>query len=127
VSRTVLDAGALIALERNSPDLWAALKLAARSGSDVIVPSAALAQVWRGTASQAQLARALRYCVIASFDRVARPIGELCGRTRTSDVCDAQVAIVAATVGDVLYTSDVRDLRRLVTAYGRRMPAIIHC
>jgi predicted nucleic acid-binding protein len=125
--RTVLDAGALIALERNSPDLWAALKFAARSGNDVIVPSAALAQVWRGVASQAHLARALRYCVIASFDAIARPIGQLCGRTRTSDVCDAQVAIVAGTVGDVLYTSDVKDLRRLITAYGRRRPVIIRC
>lgn len=70
---------------------------------------------------------ALRYCVIASFGAIARPIGELCGRTSTSDVCDAQVAIVAATVGDVLYTSDVKNLRRLITAYGRRMPVIIRC
>jgi hypothetical protein len=45
----VLDAGALIALERNDRSIWAALKLAVSQGSDVIVPSTALAQVWRGT------------------------------------------------------------------------------
>ena len=47
----VLDAGALIALERNDRAIWAALKLVAQ-GSDVIVPSTALAQVWRGTGAQ---------------------------------------------------------------------------
>src|SRR5215472_11402658 len=106
MSGVVLDTGALIALERNNRDMWAALKFAAARSTDVIVPSAALAQVWRGTPRQTRLASALRYCVIASFDALARAVGELCGRTRTADICDAQVALVAATVGDVLYTSD---------------------
>jgi predicted nucleic acid-binding protein len=123
----VLDAGALIALERNDRALWAVLKLAASRSDEVIVPSAALAQVWRGTASQAQLARALQFCVIASFDAVARAVGELCGRARTADICDAQVAIVAARHGDVLYTSDAGDMRRLTHAVGKRRPMIVHC
>jgi hypothetical protein len=103
------------------------MKLAAMKGDDVLVPSTALAQVWRGTPSQAQLSRALRHCVIASFDVLARAVGELCGLTRTSDVCDAQVAIVAASHGDVLYTSDPNDMRRLITAFGRRTPKILRC
>ena len=130
MTRAVLDAGALIALERNDRALWAVLKLAALDASDVLVPSAALAQVWRGTRSQALLSKALRHCVLASFDAVARAVGELCGRTKTADVCDAQVAIVAATLGDVLYTSDPRDMRRLVDAYvapGSRVPLILRC
>jgi predicted nucleic acid-binding protein len=127
VSRIVLDAGALIALERNDRAVWAALKLAASSSSDVIVPSAALAQAWRGTASQALLAKALRHCVIASFDALARAVGELCGRTRTTDICDAQVAIVAVTHCDVLYTSDPADMRRLIAALGATMPVIVRC
>jgi predicted nucleic acid-binding protein len=126
MSRIVLDSGALIALERNDRVVWAALKLAASRNADVLVPSAALAQVWRGTDSQAQLARALRHCVIASFDAVARAVGELCGRTRTVDICDAQVALIAARQGDVLYTSDPSDLRRLLKACGR-VPAIVRC
>jgi predicted nucleic acid-binding protein len=127
VSRIVLDSGALIALERNDRALWAVLKLSALKSTDVLVPSAALAQVWRGGAAQAQLAKALQFCVIASFDAVARAVGELCGRTRTTDICDAQVAIVAAAQGDVLYTSDPRDMYRLIAALGRGMPSIVRC
>ncbi|MBI4600897.1 MAG: twitching motility protein PilT [Planctomycetes bacterium] len=127
MSRIVLDSGALIALERNDRALWAALKLAAFESTDVLVPSTALAQVWRGTPAQARLSKALQHCVIASFDAVARPVGELCGRTRTADICDAHVAIVAATRGDVLYTSDPEDMRRLVTACDRGSPTIVPC
>jgi hypothetical protein len=127
VNRIVLDSGALIALERNDRALWAALKLAALTSTDVLVPSTALAQVWRGAAPQAMLSKALQHCLIASFDLLARAVGELCGRTRTRDICDAHVAIIAATEGEVLYTSDPADLRRLVVAYGRRRPAIVRC
>ena len=127
MSRIVLDTGALIALGRSDRALWAALKLAALRSSDVLVPSTVLAQVWRGKASQARLSRALEHCVIASFDSMARAVGELCGRAKTADICDAHVAIVAATEGDVLYTSDPRDMRRLVCAYGRRTPIIVRC
>jgi predicted nucleic acid-binding protein len=127
VSGIVLDSGALIALERNDRPVWAALKVAASKSHDVLVPSAALARVWRGTASQARLSRALQHCVIASFDAVARRVGELCGKTSTTDICDAQVAVVAALHGDVLYTSDPVDMRRLVAAFGKRTPAIVRC
>src|SRR6185436_11124693 len=40
VSGIVLDAGALIALERNERALWAALKVAALADEEVLVPSA---------------------------------------------------------------------------------------
>lgn len=127
MTRLVLDAGALIALERNDRKLWGALKLAGSSGSDVLVPSSVLAQVWRGSARQAALARALDHCVIASFDDVARAVGELCGRTRTRDICDAQVALVASHSGDVVYTSDPEDIEALLRACGRRRPIILRC
>jgi hypothetical protein len=123
----VLDAGALIALERNDRAMWSALKLAAIAGTDVLVPSAALAQVWRAKASQVHLSRALNHCVIASFDTIARAVGELCGRARISDVCDAQVAIVASAHADVLYTSDPADMRRLLQLLGARRPMIVRC
>jgi hypothetical protein len=123
----VLDSGALIALERNDKRMWTALKLAALGNVDVLVPSAALAQVWRATPRQARLSSALEFCVLASFDAVARAVGELCGRTRTKDIVDAQVAIVAATRGDVLYTSDPTDMKRLLVACRGRTPAIVRC
>jgi len=126
VSVAVLDAGALVALERNDRAVWAALTLRARSGHAVVVPSTALAQAWRGGARQTLLARALASCEIAPFDALARRVGELCGRTRTHDVCDAHVAIVAATRAAVLYTSDPLDLRRLLRALAADV-AVMEC
>jgi predicted nucleic acid-binding protein len=123
----VLDAGALIALERNDRTLWAVLKSAARAGDDVLVPSTVLAQVWRNRPTQNNVARALQHCVIAGFDPVATLVGELCGRAGTRDICDAHVALVAATRGYALYTSDPQDLRRLIKALGKESPTIIRC
>ncbi|HKY40597.1 MAG TPA: hypothetical protein VJN18_31900 [Polyangiaceae bacterium] len=123
----VLDTGALIALERNDRSMWAALRVAAGKGEDVVVPSTVLAQAWRGLAPQAMLARALAYCEIAPFDTLARAVGELCGKAGTSDICDAQVALVAASRADVLYTSDPEDLRKLLRACRRAAPAIVRC
>lgn len=127
MSGVVLDTGALIALEQNDRVLWAALRLSAQNGVDVIVPSTALAQAWRGTPSQAQLARALGHCLIASFDPMARAVGELCGRAHSKDICDAHVALVAAAQGDVLYTSDPVDLRHLLVVHGGQKPRLIRC
>jgi len=119
VSRLVLDAGALIAIERNDREVWGALKLAALRDAEVVVPTTVLAQVWRATRSQAGLARALALCVLAPFDPVARKVGELCGRTRTADICDAHVAVVARK-GDIIFTSDPTDIGRLLAASGTR-------
>ena len=63
----------------------------------------------------------------SSFDELARSVGKLCGRARTTDICDAHVAIVAATRGDVLYPSDPVDLRRLISVHGKRMPIVVQC
>ncbi len=127
MSHVVLDSGALIALERNDRGIWAALKVAARRNANVLVPASVLAQVWRGTARQARLSLALQHCVIASFDQLAREVGELCGRARTTDVCDAHVALVAATHAQVLYTSDPDDMRRLISACRAGRPTIVRC
>ena len=101
--------------------------MAALSGADILVPSTVLAQVWRGSPGQALLSRALDFCEITSFDAVAREVGELCGKTNTSDICDAHVAIIAARHGDLLYTGDSEDLARLLAALGRRRRRIIAC
>jgi len=127
VTAVVLDTGALIGVERNDRHLWAVLKFAAMRNDDVIVPSTALAQVWRATRSQARLAQALDFCEIAPFDSVARAVGELCGRARTSDICDAHVAIVASSRDATLYTSDPDDLDELLGTLGKRHAVIVRC
>jgi hypothetical protein len=124
----VLDAGALIALERSDSTLWGVLKRAAARKRTVLVPSAALAQAWRGYPGQAMLSRALAQCAIAPFDPLATQIGELCGKAGTSDVCDAHVALIAARRADELWTSDPEDLRALLAALGVTRPiAIVRC
>ncbi|MBX3187433.1 MAG: hypothetical protein KF819_10480 [Labilithrix sp.] len=123
----VLDAGALIAIERDDRVLWRALKDAALATEDVIAPSTAVAQVWRASARQARLAKVLKHCVIAAFDPIAMDVGKLCGKARTADICDAHVAIVAARGPRQLFTSDAEDLRVLFEALGVRGPQLVHC
>ena len=124
----VLDTGALVALDRGDRTMWADLKAAALAGVDVAVPAAVVAQVWRGSARQARLSRALAGCAIASFDDVAREAGVLCGQAGTRDVVDASVAVVAASLGATrLYTSDPADLRHLLQTLGARKVRVMRC
>ena len=114
--RLVLDAGALIALERDDRVMWARLGAASEESVDVVVPAGALAQVWRGSPNQARLAQALKHTRLGPFDRIARDAGELCRAARTSDPIDAAVALNAVGATSVIVTSDVPDIRRLIRA-----------
>lgn len=53
----VYDAGALAAAERRSAPAWTLHREALQSGITPALPAAVLAQVWRGRANQANLAR----------------------------------------------------------------------
>jgi hypothetical protein len=108
----VLDAGALIAIDRADRRVIRLLELA----RDIHVPAGALAQAWRNPARQVRLGRVVSAegIVIHPLDGLsARAVGQLCAATATSDIVDASVVIVAATVGGVTVTSDADDLRRL--------------
>jgi hypothetical protein len=108
----VLDAGALIALDRADRRMIRLLELA----GEVHVPAGALAQAWRNPARQVRLVRAMAAdgVDIHPLDAVsARAVGQLCAATGTSDVVDASVILVARGVGGVAVTSDPDDLRRL--------------
>ena len=119
----VLDAGALIALDRNDRAVWAMLRVAADDASTVQVPAGAIAQAWRDGRRQALLSRALAHCDEVTLDGVvARAAGLLCGRARTADVIDASVALTAAGLArheDVaIATSAPDDMRRLLSVLG---------
>lgn len=112
-SAGVLDAGALIAIERL--DRRARTALETRRGP-LIVPAPVLAQVWRDGARQARLGRFLRArgTVIEPFDRArARAAGVLLGKSGTSDVVDASVIVSARLHRAWILTSDPADLRKL--------------
>ncbi|MGH9065719.1 MAG: PIN domain-containing protein [Acidimicrobiales bacterium] len=108
-----LDAGALIALDRNDRGAWTALRTARADGVEPVVPAPVLVEVWRG-AEQARLAQALRGCFIESLDEaLARAAGVLCGRAGTHDTVDAAVIASASRRGGTVITGDPVDLRTL--------------
>lgn len=108
----ILDAGALIAVDRADRRVIRLLELA----EEIHVPAGAVAQAWRNPARQARLARLLGAREVAIHDLDApgaRAAGQLCGATGTSDVVDASVVLVARSVDGVAVTSDPDDLTRL--------------
>ena len=127
MSVLVLDAGALIAIDRGDRDMLSKVWAARRNGEVVRTNAMALAQAWRdGKGRQAPLSRALRtidICPIHANDR--RKAGELLATAGMTDAIDATVALLARS-GDQLCTSDVDDLRRLCEAAGNKA-SVIRC
>ena len=114
----VLDAGALIALERDERASWVRLKTAHARREVPLTNAAVLGQVWRGGPRQARLSRALSGMDIRPVDEdLGRAAGELLGASRRSDLIDASIVLVASD-GDEIVTSDPEDLRPLASAIG---------
>jgi hypothetical protein len=112
----VLDAGALIAIERRDRFVLALCLATAEAGGPVIVPAGVVGQVWRDGSRQVGLSRLLgaRDTIIEPLDlEVAKLAGVLCGRAGTSDVLDATVVISASRHRASVVTSDGEDIRRL--------------
>lgn len=111
-----LDAGGLIALDRDDRRVVALLARAAEVQATVTVPAGALAQAIRRPDRQVRLTRLVRQpnAVVVPLDRVdATQVGRLLAATRTADVVDAHVVICARRSGQQVVTSDPDDLRRL--------------
>jgi hypothetical protein len=116
MSGAVLDAGALIAFERGSRAMVVLVARAMELGCRLHVPAAVVAQVWRSGRKQARLAQLLNSAlvqVVALDDAQARAAGQLCGVTKTRDVVDASVVLLARAHSVCVVTSDVADLTRL--------------
>lgn len=110
----VLDAGALIAIDRRDRAVGAMLRVAQQQHVAVRSSGGAVAQVWRDGARQANLARVLSGVDVAALDfAAAKRIGPLLGATDSSDVVDGHVAQLV-NAGDHLVTSDPHDMCRLL-------------
>lgn len=112
----MMDAGALIALDRGDKRVIALLQRALAQGRAFRVPAGVVGQAWRDGRVQVTLARFLRSQeveIIPLDEELARSCGELCGATKASDIIDASVVILARHRGDAIITSDPNDLRRL--------------
>ena len=112
----VLDAGALIAVDRGDRRVVAILRRSLERELPILIPAGAVGQAWRDGRRQARLARLLgapQTTVIPLDDRRAREAGQLCGATGTSDVVDASVVLAAKQAHAAILTSDRADLERL--------------
>jgi predicted nucleic acid-binding protein len=115
VAGLTLDAGALIAYERADPRVRGILARAFARGVVPTVPAMALAEVWRGDAKDARLARLLKACTVEPVtESLARSTGELRRRTRGSETIDASIAVGVRHRRDAVMTSDPDDMRRLL-------------
>lgn len=116
MSGVTLDAGALVAFEKNDRRMVTLLARALETRSTVAVPAGVVGQVWRDGRKQARLARLLASPTVAIEpldDFAARAAGQLCGATGTRDVIDASVVECARRRQHAVVTSDPQDLRRL--------------
>ena len=120
----VLDAGALIALDRNERPMWIRLKALQEAGELPVTHGGVVGQVWRGGPRQARLAAAMAGTDVRALDdHLGRAAGELLAETRTSDVIDGALALVAVD-GDEIVTFDRDDFEVLVAATGRHVELI---
>ena len=115
----VLDAGALVAVERAHRETIALIKQELLAGRTPVTHGGVVGQVWRGgSGRQANLARLLPALEIAGLDAaLGRRAGILLGRARMADVIDAALVLLAAD-GDSLLTSDPNDLEPLAAMAG---------
>ncbi|MFR9751604.1 PIN domain-containing protein [Nocardia sp. 004] len=113
----VLDAGALIGLEKRNARVAALIKRAMEIRVQLLVPAPVLAQVWRDSPRQHPLARLLSTAGVQVIDldqRGAQAVGALLAATGAVDVVDAHVIVCAhLTRARKVVTSDPDDLRAL--------------
>ena len=111
-----LDAGGLIALDRDDRRVIVLIARALETRSRITVPASALAQAIRQPQRQARLSKLIRQPItdVVPLDRVdAVHIGRLLAASRTADIVDAHVVICARRTGDRVVTTDPDDLNRL--------------
>lgn len=116
--KVVLDAGALIGIDRNDRRVAGLIELGRRAGAELVTTAPVLGQAWRDGARQALLARSLPMIDVRPVDvDQAKSAGELLASASTSDVVDALVAQLAMPADQIL-TSDPDDLNQLIAARG---------
>jgi predicted nucleic acid-binding protein len=111
-----LDAGGLIALDRDDRRVVVLLARARETGAHVTVPASALAQAIRRPERQVRLSRLIRQPAtdVVALGRVdATHVGRLLAASGTSDIADAHVVICARRAGQPVVTSDPGDLHQL--------------
>lgn len=116
MTTVVLDAGALLALERRDRRMLALADELYRGRRTSFVPAGVVAEVWRGSPRQhavLRLVRAHAVRVEPLSEDVAIRLGVLLGDAGLADVVDAHVALLARRLRAPVVTSDPDDLAAL--------------
>jgi predicted nucleic acid-binding protein len=123
----LLDAGALIAVDRDDRPLMARLRAAHAAGMELRSTGIVIAEVWRDPSGrQARLARFLKAVDVVPVDeRLGREAGALLGRAGRGQPADATIVGVAKT-GDIILSSDPADIDALVAA-ARIVVSVVGC
>lgn len=116
--RAILDAGALVAVEKRDRRVRALLHVLQERDIDLFTSSAVVAQVWRDGRKQARLAQLLGGVGVRPLAPADdRRTGELLAAAGASDVVDGHLSLCIAQ-GDQVLTSDRGDIERLLAARG---------
>jgi len=120
-----MDAGALVALERNDRPMWRRWKAALIARDIPITHGGVVGQVWRARGPrQALLDKVLAGIDVRGLDdALGHAAGELLGHAHRSDVIDAALVLLAGD-GDHILSSDPDDLATLARASGLQVEII---
>ncbi|WP_250292732.1 PIN domain-containing protein [Frankia sp. CiP1_Cm_nod1] len=118
---TVLDTGALIALEHRDGRMLALAADLVGARVAAHMPAGVLAQAWRGSPRQHAVMKLVRTGAVrveSLSEEIAARIGLLLAASGASDVVDAHVVLLARKLRATVVTSDPHDLRKLDPALG---------
>ena len=119
----VLDAGALVGVDKRDRQVGALLRVFQREGVQVLTSAGVVAQVWRDGRRQANLARVLAGTDVLQLDEAtARKVGEVLKVNRSDDIAHAHIALMTGPK-DVVLTSDDIGIKALLRA--RRVRATV--
>jgi hypothetical protein len=120
----VYDAGVLVGAERGERRIWAEHRVRLEAGRVPLVPAPVVAQVSRAP-DQVQLRRLLRGCEVVPFAETdAHHAGALLGKSRTTDVVDASVAVLAIRRQADVISGDAADIVRLLSVARSKLAVV---
>jgi predicted nucleic acid-binding protein len=105
------DTGALVALESRDSRMRKVLRGAIERSLTVTVPAVVVIEWWRNGHGQLKVLENLS--VRPTTPRIAMAAGVAIAKVSGATAIDAAVMACAASRGDIVYTSDVKDLERL--------------
>ena len=110
----ILDAGVFIALDNPAQRqvIVALIERLHKQQSTIFTTETVLAQAWRNPARQAAMSLLVKTTTILPFGD-SKAIGIRCAQTSTSDVVDADLAILSDVLDETILTTDPKDMRAL--------------